>query len=156
MIRYSLRCEKDHEFETWFRSGADFDRLVGEDGVPCPVCGDTNVVKAPMAPAVARTDTERSVRPAKASPDEDKVQLAATPADPRERALRSAIRELRRKVAEHADYVGDRFAEEARKIHYNEVEPHGIWGEATIEEAEALVEEGVEVHPLPPVPEDGN
>jgi hypothetical protein len=70
--------------------------------------------------------------------------------------LIEAVRKLRRQVEENADYVGDRFAEEARKIHYNEVEPRGIYGEASLEEAKSLLEEGVEVHPLPPLPEDAN
>jgi len=155
MIRYALRCEKDHEFEAWFRSGDDYDRLAGEGGVPCPVCGETKVAKAPMAPAVGRS---RGAPPQKPGGDdkggEEKVQL--TVPDPREQALRAAIRELRHKVTEHADYVGDRFADEARKIHYKETEPRGIYGEATADEATALAEEGVEFHPLPSVPEDRN
>ena len=85
---------------------------------------------------------------------EEKVQL--TVPDPREQALRTAIRELREKVTEHADYVGDRFADEARKIHYKETEPRGIYGEATADEAQSLADEGVEFHPLPSVPEDRN
>lgn len=149
MIRYALRCEKDHEFEAWFRSSDDYDRLAGEGGVPCPVCGETRVAKAPMAPAVGRSDRGET-----RAAGGDKVQLAAP--DPREQALRAAIRELRRKVTEHADYVGDRFADEARKIHYKETEPRGIYGEATAEEAKALAEEGIEFHPLPSVPEDRN
>jgi hypothetical protein len=144
MIRYSLRCDKEHEFEAWFRSSAEYDRQADAGGVPCPVCGETKVAKAPMAPAVGRADKG----------GDDKVQLAV--ADPREQALRSAIRELRKKVTEHADYVGERFADEARKIHYKEVEARGIYGEATSDEAKALSEEGIEFHPLPSVPEDRN
>lgn len=150
MIKFTLRCEKEHEFESWFRSGEDYDRLAGAGEVPCPVCGGTEVSKALMAPAVGR----KSGGAAEEGGSADKVRLAST--DPREQQLRAAIRELRRKVVEHSDYVGDRFSEEARKIHYKEAEPRGIYGEATAEEAKSLAEEGVEFHPLPSVPEDGN
>jgi len=146
MIRYAIRCEKDHEFEAWFRSGADYERMVGEGEVPCPMCGTKVVEKAIMAPAVKS--------PKKAEGKPEKVQLAAV--DPRELALRAAIKELRQKIVENSDYVGDRFAEEARKIHYRETEPHGIYGEASGEEAKALAEEGIEFQPLPVLPDDRN
>mgnify|MGYP000622156599 CR=1 FL=1 len=144
MIRYTLRCRKDHEFEMWFRSSDDFDRAVKAKEAACPYCGDAKVTKALMAPAVSGTKK-----------DADKVTLAAAP-DPRQAALRQAMTELRKKVVESADYVGDRFAEEARKIHYEEVEPRGIYGEATSEEARDLAEEGIGFLPLPPAPEDAN
>lgn len=148
MIRYALRCEKDHEFEAWFRSSADYDKAAPKGAVACPVCGASKVEKALMAPAVAGTKKrDEPQAPAK-------VQLAAL--DPRELALRAAIKELRQKVAENADYVGDRFAEEARKIHYKEAEARGIYGEATGDEAKALAEEGIEFQPLPTLPEDRN
>ncbi len=157
MIRYALRCRKDHEFEAWFRSSTDYDKQAADSGVPCPICGDHRIVKAPMAPSIGRAGKdkgERTPAPA-ASPaaPEEKVQLAA---DPRQQALIQAMRELRKKIVEGADYVGDKFAEEARKIHYRETEPRGIYGEATPEEAEKLAEEGVEFAPLPPVPDDRN
>jgi hypothetical protein len=157
MIRYSLRCTKDHEFEAWFRSSADYDRQAADNGVPCPICGDHRIVKAPMAPSIGRAGKDKSAQAPTptASPagSEEKVQLAA---DPRQQALIQAMRELRKKIVEGADYVGDKFAEEARKIHYQETEPRGIYGEATREEAEKLAEEGVEFAPLPPVPDDRN
>jgi len=143
MIRFQLRCDREHEFEAWFRSSADYDKSAGM--TECPVCGSTKVEKALMAPAVKGARKKSS----------DEVQLAAAP-DPRQVALREAIRELRRKVTENADYVGDRFAEEARKIHYNETEARGIYGEATGDEARSLIEEGIAFHPLPHLPEDGN
>ena len=142
MIRYTLTCDQDHAFEMWFRSGADYDRVARARKVECPVCASTKVSKAPMAPAVAGTHRE------------EKVTLAAP--DPRKVALRQALLELRQKVTENADYVGPRFAEEARKIHYNEVEPRGIYGEASSEEASALAEEGIGFLPLPPAPDDAN
>ncbi|HMN85671.1 MAG TPA: DUF1178 family protein [Bauldia sp.] len=146
MIRYALVCEKKHEFEAWFRSSADYDSAAPDGKVPCPMCGATRVEKTIMAPAVK--GTKKKEAPA------EKVQLAAV--DPRETALRAAVKELRQKLTESADYVGDRFAEEARKIHYREAEPRGIYGEATGDEAKALADEGVEFHPLPTLPEDRN
>jgi hypothetical protein len=154
MIRYALRCRKDHEFEAWFRSSADYDKQVAEKGVPCPLCGDDRIVKAPMAPSIGRAGKDKGAPAASAPAGEEKVQLAAV--DPRQQALYQAMRELRKKVVENSDYVGDKFAEEARKIHYQESEPRGIYGEATREEAEKLAEEGVEFAPLPPVPDDRN
>ena len=158
MIRYALRCDKDHAFEGWFRSSDDYDRLVAAKGVACAVCGSVKVEKALMAPSIGRTGKDKGARPsppavpAAEAPGET-MQLAA---DPRQKAMIEAMREIRKKITESADYVGNRFAEEARKIHYQEVEPRGIYGEATREEAEKLVEEGVEFAPLPPVPDERN
>jgi hypothetical protein len=142
MIRYALRCGKGHEFEAWFRSGADYDK----GGTSCPVCGSAEIEKAVMAPQVARSD--------RGEKGGDRMRLAA--ADPRHKAMLAALKELRDKATENADYVGDKFAEEARKIHYKETEPRGIYGEATGEEAKALIDEGIEFHPLPTLPEDRN
>ena len=148
MIRYTLRCSHAHEFEMWFRSMADFDRAVADGEAVCPVCGDTSVEKALMAPAVAGTHKGDE------APKDEKVKLAVP--DPRQQAMREAIRALRQQVTENADYVGGRFAEEARKIHYNEVKAHGIYGEATGDEARALADEGIDFLPLPTLPEDRN
>jgi hypothetical protein len=148
MIRYTLRCSNAHEFEAWFRSMADFERAVADGEAVCPVCGDTSVEKALMTPAVA--GTHKSEVAAK----DDKVRLAAP--DPRQQAMREAIKAMRKQVTENADYVGDKFAEEARKIHYNEVEARGIYGEATGDEAQALADEGIDFLPLPSLPEDRN
>jgi len=147
MIRYSLCCKKGHEFEGWFRSSEEFERRK----TVCPVCGSTKVEKAVMAPQVARTDKEAA--PVKTTKSAT-MQLASV--DPRRREMIAALKELRSKVTENADYVGEKFAEEARKIHYNESEPRGIYGQATREEAESLAEEGIDFHPLPVLPEDGN
>ena len=148
MIRYTLRCANAHEFETWFRSIADYDRAVAAGEAACPVCGDTHVEKALMTPTV--TGTKKSTDADK----DERVKLAVP--DPRQQAMREAVKALRKQVTESADYVGDKFAEEARKIHYNEVDAHGIYGEATGEEAQALIEEGIDFLPLPSLPEDRN
>ena len=104
-----------------------------------------------MAPAVARTDNKPAEKPEKT----EKVSLVAAP-DPKQQALLQAMKELRQQVTQHADYVGDRFAEEARKIHYKETEVRGIYGEATSEEAKKLIDEGIEFQPLPTFPEERN
>jgi hypothetical protein len=143
VIRFALVCDRGHGFDAWFRAGADYERAVAAGDATCPLCGSAKVEKAIMAPAVAGgRDGGETVR------------LAAV--DPRRKALQALAREYRRQVAENADYVGDRFAEEARKIHFDEVEPRGIWGEATREEAVALAEEGVSFQPLPPLPDEAN
>jgi hypothetical protein len=156
MIRYALRCDKEHEFEAWFRSSADYDRAAAAGEATCPICGPARVEKMPMAPAVARSDAGTSTKkPSRPAEKSDKVSLVAAP-DPKQQALIEAMRELRRQVTEHADYVGDRFAQEARKIHYRETEARGIYGEATTEEAKKLVDEGIEFQPLPIFPEERN
>jgi len=147
MIRYALRCDGDHHFEAWFRSSADYDRAWRAGENACPTCGSTAVEKAIMAPAIGG---------ARRSDGSEAGKMTLASAAPREKKLREALKELRRRVTENADYVGDRFPEEARRIHYNEVEPRGIYGEATREDARALLEEGVAFQPLPPVPDDAN
>ncbi len=146
MIRFTLRCDRDHEFEAWFRSGADYEK---SKDTACPLCGSEKVEKAPMAPALASSARHDM------SDRTDRLQLAAAP-DPRQKAIRDALKEMRRQVTENADYVGERFAEEARKMHYKESEPRAIYGEATGEDAKALAEEGIDFQPLPRLPEDGN
>lgn len=141
MILYTLRCDKGHEFEAWFRSGAEYDRAARKGDNVCVVCGSTDVTKALMAPAVSGTK-------------KGKMTLAAP--DPRSQAMRELVKEFRKKVTENADYVGDKFAEEARKIHYEEAEARGIYGEASPDEAKALADEGIAFQPLPLLPEDRN
>lgn len=153
MIRYGLVCDKGHDFDAWFRSSADYDRTAAAGANVCPVCGSTRVEKALMTPAVGAS-TRKKGRTAAPEAAGGKMKLAG--GDPRRKAALAALKSLRDTVTASADYVGDHFAEEARKIHYEEVEPHGIYGEATGEEAAELIEEGIEFHPLPSLPEDGN
>jgi hypothetical protein len=143
VIRYALRCQNDHAFEAWFASSDAYDRAAAAGGNVCPECGSVKVEKAIMAPAIGAAG--RSV---------EKVTLAG--GDPRRAAFLAALKEFRAKVTENADYVGPRFAEEARKIHYDEAPPHGIYGEATPEEAHELAEEGIQFHPLPVLPDGQN
>ncbi len=139
MIQYSLHCSKGHTYDAWFKSAAAFDDQQARGIVTCAMCGDPEVEKAPMAPAVARTD-------------QGKVSLSA--GQPDAAKLRQLLRAYRQKVVSEAEYVGDRFAEEARKIHFEEAEARGIYGEATRDDVVALVEEGIEFLPLPDIADD--
>jgi len=153
MIRYSLTCQDDHGFETWFRSSADFDALAAKGEVACPECGSINVTKALMAPAVATAKK----REARAEAMRELVPVAnpqATEIASKRAELAAMMRKLREDVTRDADYVGDRFAEEARRIHFDEAEARGIYGEATPGEVRELVEDGIPVVPLPRLPED--
>jgi len=141
VIQYSLHCSKGHRYDAWFRNAAAFDEQQARGIVSCAVCGDGAVEKAPMAPAVARTDG-------------DKVSLSSSSPDLAK--FRELLRQYRQKVTSQADYVGDRFAEEARKIHFEEVEKRDIYGEATRDEVVALAEDGVEFMPLPDLPDEHN
>lgn len=130
MIRYDLRCDNGDAFEAWFSSIADYDKQADAGLVECPHCGSTHVSKAPMAPAV---QTSRSTEARK------------------ERAVAMAMAaKVREHIKDNFDYVGDKFADEARKMHTGEADERAIWGEATPEEAKALEEDGVPVAPLPP------
>jgi hypothetical protein len=163
VIAYRLVCSTAHEFESWFASGSAFDAQAKRGLVSCPICGSTKVAKAVMAPSVARKD--KGSRPAIAETPAAPPPAGTPPAPPtqqlamlgqQERQLRDMIRALRKHVAENSDYVGRRFPEEARQMHQGEIEHRSIWGEASPEEARALAEEGVEVHPLPVLPDDRN
>lgn len=133
MIRYALLCEQDHEFEAWFGSSDAYDDQAGRGLVECPFCASTAVRKQIMAPAVAGT----------------KRTAAALPAEARTMMMEQ-IEKARRHVEENFDYVGDRFAQEARDIHEGDSEARHIYGEATPPEVRALVEDGIQVAPLPP------
>lgn len=139
MIQYSLQCAQGHRFDAWFKSAAAYDDQQARGIVTCAQCGDGHVEKAPMAPNVARTDTAR-------------LPLAA--GQPDAAKFRDMLRQYRKAVMQKADYVGDRFAEEARKIHFEEADPRGIYGEASRDEVAGLIEDGVGFLPLPDLGED--
>ena len=132
VIVYGLRCEHSHEFEGWFKDGAAYDQQAADGKLVCPICETHRVSKAPMAPAVAGT----------------KKQDVSSPNELRR--MRQFMTGLRKYVQENAEYVGPRFPEEARKIHYDEVPPRAIRGQASAEEAQSLREEGIEFASLPP------
>jgi len=133
MILFKLKCGADHEFEGWFRDGAAYERQAARGLIACPECGNSAVEKAPMAPRVARSSGEQKPPP---SPDQ----------------LRHMLQQLRKHVESSCDYVGDRFAEEARRIHRGEGDARAIYGEASEDDSRALADEGIEVMRLPWVP----
>ena len=168
MIRYTLKCAQDHGFESWFRSADDFDGQVARGLVSCPICGDTGVVKSLMAPRVttsrnkaAAPVTSPTSAPASApsptpatAPEAPATQTAAPATQPSPNAadMEKAIAEMRAQVEGNSDYVGMEFAAEARKMHEGETPARAIYGEAKIDDAKALLEEGVPVLPLPFTP----
>jgi hypothetical protein len=161
MIRYTLSCERGHEFESWFANSAAYDKQAKRGLVTCPACGSAKVEKTIMAPKLHRTDVDRpkirQPEPAPATtpvapPAQTPLSVMSSP----ERELRAKLKELRDHVVKNANYVGNKFPEEARKIHYGETEHRSIYGEASPEDAKALHEEGIEFHPLPVLPDDQN
>ncbi len=142
MIRFSLHCDNAHEFDAWFRSNEDFDEQKKSGLLSCPFCHSTSIEKQLMAPAVS-TARKR----------EQQVGLGL---EAEQQKMLSALREVTKKVRKEAEYVGDRFAEEARRIHFKEVEERAIYGEASVKEVSSLMEDGIPVVPLPSLPEDEN
>ncbi len=162
MIRFDLRCRRDHHFEAWFRDNAAYDAQAEAGDLSCPVCGSDKVEKAIMAPRIARSDRgsraldaeapetgarETGVPETKAQEPKGAVAKGGSPEEAQ--ALRAALERLRDHVEATCDNVGEAFPEEARKIHYGEAEARGIYGQASEPEAEALAEEGIEFSRLP-------
>ena len=155
MIVYDLKCRKEHVFEAWFPDSAGFAAQVESGKVLCPVCGSRKVTKAPMAPKVlkgAAQGVQGNARPQEA-PEAAQTALVET-----EKAgeLRHMLSELRKHVEKNCDYVGEDFAEEARKIHYGETDPRGIYGQTSDEEAATLQEEGIELARIPWLPRENS
>jgi hypothetical protein len=151
MIKYRLRCTNDHAFDGWFKDSAAYERQEKRKLLECPVCGNPRVERAIMAPSVGRKGNAGPPAPKPAAlPAETTPAVMPGPAIPPE--MRKVLMELRRQVEKNCDYVGDKFAEEARKIHYGETDKRGIYGETSDEEAAALAEEGIEFGRLPWVP----
>lgn len=161
MIRYTLICDSAHEFESWFSSSASFEDQVRRGFVTCPICNSAKVERAIMAPSVARTDLgPRTVEPAPdTSPPASAAASAPAPValmSEKEKAFREMVTALHQHVRENAEHVGERFADEAMKIHHGEAEARPIYGEATADDARMLNEEGVDFLPLPRLPGSGN
>ena len=153
MIRYNLRCDKGHAFESWFQSSGAYDSQVKRKLVTCPQCGSAKVEKAIMAPQIGRKGNQR----------QQEVVAPASPADnaplmmaPQEVELRAKLKELRDHITSNADNVGESFPTEARAMHYGDKEHRPIYGEASLEEARSLIDEGIEVAPIPVLPGDRN
>jgi hypothetical protein len=158
MIRYNLRCERGHAFESWFQSSSAYESQEKRRLVNCPACGSAKVERAIMAPQIVSTKGRQSVEPAPAPPiSTDVTAPTSTPLMmAQERELRAKLKELRDHIVKNADNVGERFPNEARKMHYGDIEHRPIYGEASPDEARSLIEEGVEVSPLPVLPDDRN
>jgi len=164
VIRYTLVCERRHSFESWFAGSAAYDKQAARGLVTCPVCGSAKVEKAIMAPALGRSRKGKSID----APESSGSQTEAAPAETvseaapvamisqHERELRTKLKELRDHLLKSADYVGPSFPEEARRMHYGEIDHRSIYGEASPDEAQSLHEEGIEFHPLPRLPDERN
>jgi hypothetical protein len=152
MIVYALTCPDGHRFDAWFRNSDVCDAQLASDEVSCTQCGSHKIAKAPMAPAVR--SSRRSVEPGSVEPGSGEPAGGDMVLDPAKVAALQALGELKKRIEADCDYVGDRFAEEARRIHYGEVEAHGIYGETSDSDARALHEEGIEVARIPWVRSD--
>jgi hypothetical protein len=171
MIRYTLACDEGHAFESWFANSATFDRQVKRGLISCPVCNSTKVEKAIMAPRVAGTkrrgdaavsmpegpaSSQPSASNAPSEAPQTNVPAPVAMMSPQEREFRTKLKQLREHLTKNADYVGQKFPEEARKMHYGEIEHRSIYGEASPQDAKDLHEEGIEFHPLPVLPDERN
>jgi hypothetical protein len=156
MIRYNLRCEHDHAFESWFQSSSAYESQEKRKLVNCPVCGSAKVERAIMAPQIVSKKGRDVAAPAPAAATEVAAPASTPLMMAQERELRAKLKELRDHIVKNADNVGERFPNEARKMHYGDIEHRPIYGEASPEEARSLIEEGVEVSPLPVLPDDRN
>jgi hypothetical protein len=171
MIRYALQCDRGHAFESWFQDSASYDKQAKRGLVSCPVCDSVRVEKSIMAPQIPRKGRtaeqragEETLMRTTAKRKKTAVADATVPAAPslepllmaQEKELLSKLKELRDHIKANADNVGEQFPEQARKMHYGEIEHRPIYGDASPDEAKALIEEGVEVMPLPVLPEDRN
>lgn len=146
MIKYQLSCDFGCQFEAWFRDSHAFDVQAASQQIECPQCGSTEIAKSVMAPQISR----RKVEPSTATQQSD-IDRAA-----RDQEIEDVLRRFREDVEARADYVGDKFAEEARKMHFNEKPKRDIWGEATVKEVRDLIEDDVTIAPLPRNPDESN
>jgi hypothetical protein len=162
MIRYTLVCDKRHEFESWFTNSSAYDKQAKRGLVTCPLCGSAKVEKALMTPRLARADAtpKQKAPPADAAPapapDAAKGPTPVAMISPQEQEFRQKLRELRDHLVKNAENVGPRFPDEARKMHYGEAEHRSIYGIASPKDAKALHEEGIEFSPLPVLPDERN
>ena len=143
MIQYSLKCCNDHKFDSWFQSASGFDKLQAAGLVTCAVCGTSDVKKVLMAPAVRPA---RNVKPSgettTATPAPGPLSAPASPAE-------QMVAELRKQVEDNSEYVGEDFVKQARAMHDGESPEKSIYGEAKLDDARKLLEDGVPVLPLP-------
>lgn len=161
MIRYTLSCDQSHDFESWFQNSEAYDKQAKRKLIACPLCGSTKVEKALMAPRLSGTrkgkrgaapEAAASEAPAAAPQETMPVAIMSN----EEREFRTKLKALRDHLVKNSDYVGPKFSEEARKMHYGETEHRAIYGEASLEDAKELHEEGIAFHPLPILPDERN
>ncbi len=138
MILYDLNCEREHRFESWFRNSNVVEKLIKAGEVTCPTCGSKKVQKAPMAPRIAKSDDVSQA----ASAEQQELEAAMDKAN-------AALKELRDVIEKNFEHVGDKFPDEARRIHYGESKVRGIYGNASKEDAKKLLDEGIEVYAIP-------
>jgi hypothetical protein len=161
MIHYALVCQQGHDFESWFQDSAAYDKQVKRGLVTCPHCGSAKVEKAIMAPRLSAAAKKKSAPIEAAAAPAERPAAPAAPApvamiSPQEQEFRAKLKELRDHLTKSADDVGAKFPEEARKMHYGEIEHRSIYGVASPDEAKELSEEGIEFHPLPSLPDERN
>jgi hypothetical protein len=163
MIRYALNCDNKHAFEVWFKNSADYDKQRKRGLVSCPACGSTKVEKALMAPSLGRggkkgenASPPEVVEPQPEAPVATEPKSPVAMMSPQEREFRSKLKELRDHLTKNAENVGGKFPEQARKMHYGEIEHRSIYGEASPQEATEMLDEGIEFHPLPVLPDERN
>ncbi|MCK8781178.1 DUF1178 family protein [Rhizobium sp. NTR19] len=142
MIKYSLSCENAHQFEGWFSTSADFDSQVKSGFLTCPTCHSASISKTLMSPSVSTARKKEAKR-------EMVMDMA------RQEAI-AKIKQVIAEIKSNAEDVGEKFPEEARKIHYGEADARGIIGQASLVEVKELLEEGIDIAPLPVLPEDAN
>ena len=178
LIKYSLRCDQGHDFEGWFRNSDDCEMQTREGHLQCPYCGSTVIAKSLMTPSVSGTrsqDNDQAHDPnlglghgldhsqaAEGDGPSQALEEASLPVPSlgnrnlEQGQMQQMLRAFRKHVVANSDYVGDKFAEEARKMHFEEAEPRGIYGEATVDEVKSLADDGIDCLPLPILPEDQN
>lgn len=156
MIKYALVCEQKHNFEVWFSDSADYDKQRKRGLVTCPVCDSKKIEKAIMAPALGRGTKKRGAPAPVETPTPLSAPEPVAMISPQEQEFRAKLKELRDHLTKNADNVGSKFPEEARKMHYGEIEHRSIYGEASPQEAKELHEEGIEFHPIPVLPDERN
>lgn len=157
MIRYALACDKGHQFESWFADSAAYDKQAKRKLVTCPHCGSAKVDKTIMAPQVSTSKKRAQAQapaPTVAENTQENSQVAMI--SPQEQEFRTKLKELREHLTKNSDNVGTKFPEEARKMHYGEIEHRSIYGEATPKDAKEMLDEGIEFHPLPILPDERN
>ena len=148
MILYDLICDQDHTFESWFRNSAAAEKVLKARQSPCPVCGSGKVRKAPMAPRISTRDTDAPPPSVPQAPEGPLQRPLQNMADAMQKAA-AALAELRQTIEKTFDHVGEKFPEEARRIHYGEAQDRPIYGDATLDEAKALNDEGIKVAAIP-------